>query len=134
MNEIINQGANYAKGSVIMYQQEVYKYWDEGNTRYVFINKDKTKVIKLPKDSWCHQFNQSEFDVYNNSSEEDRDKMALTTINEGVIEQEFCMPIKWAGKKLTIPQEIFARSCRNEVGWNSEGELVCFDLDEYRKY
>lgn len=27
----------------------------------------------------------------------------------------------------------FAMSCRNEVGWK-DGELVCYDLDEFKKY
>ena len=29
---------------------------------------------------------------------------------------------------------LFADSCRGEVGWTKEGKLVCFDLDEYKKY
>lgn len=136
MKELVEQVKtnNPCIGSTIVFQDVVYSYWDEGCTRYVFTNEDQTKVIKIPKDGFSQMYNDSEYETYNTATEEDRDKMALTEIVDGVIVQEFVMPIKWAGKKLTIPQEIFARKCRREVGWNSEEELVCFDLDEYLKY
>jgi hypothetical protein len=136
MKELVEQvkANNPCLGSIIAFKGVVYSYWDEGCTRYVFTNEDQTKVIKIPKDGFSQMYNDSEYETYSTATEEDRDKMALTELVDGVIVQEFVMPIKWAGKKLTIPQEIFARKCRNEVGWDSEGELVCFDLDEYLKY
>jgi len=79
-------------------------------------------------------FNQEEFDIYENAKGERRDQMVETTISSGIIEQEFVTPIKFGGKKLTIPQRMFAMSCRNEVGWSKDGKLLCFDLDEYKKY
>lgn len=121
-------------GTCIVFEEQTFEYWDEGVTRYVFKNADQSKVIKIPKNAGFRHFNPDEFERYENATEEDRDKMALTELRDGVIIQEFVMPIKWGGKSLTIAQEFFARSCRNEVGWNSEGELVCFDLDEYKKY
>ena len=63
------------------------------------------------------------------------DKTKVIKIQNGsIIEQEFCLPIKFSDKKLNIAQMLFAKSCRNEVGWNKEGNLVCFDLDEYMRY
>lgn len=136
MKELVEQvkANNPCLGSIIVFQGVVYSYWDEGCTRYVFTNEDQTKVIKIPKDGFSQRFNDSEYETYNNSAEEDRGKMALTELVNGVIIQEFVTPIKWAGKRLSIPQKIFASKCRKEVGWNSEGGLVCFDLDEYLKY
>lgn len=116
----------------VLYKEELYDYFDEGLTRKVYVNQNKTKVIKLCIDSLYH--NKKEFEIYKEFSEEDRDQMALTIMNKGVIEQEFCNPIKFDDRILTIKQTLFAKSCRDEVGWNSCGELVCFDLNEFKKY
>lgn len=122
-----------ARGMAILHQGEVFKYFDEGLTRYVFTNNDRTKVIKLLKGN-SKDYNVEEANIYNKASDEDKANMAHTTLSNGFIEQEFVMPIKFAGKKLTMEQIIFAQQCRNEVGWNKEGKLVCFDLDEYLRY
>ena len=79
MKEVIDFGSNYAQGSVILYRGEIYSYWDEGCTRYVFTNQDKTKVIKIPKENSLQEYNDREYEIYNQSREEDRDKMAMTT-------------------------------------------------------
>lgn len=61
--------------------------------------------------------------------------MAETTLSlEGFIEQEFCTPLKESDNVLTLKQILFASSCRNEVGWTKDNRLVCFDLDEFKKY
>ena len=122
-----------AASMVIMHQGETFEYFDEGCTRYVFANKDKTKVIKLEMNN-STMFNKEEADIYERASDEVKAQMAETKMVNGFIEQEFCMPIKFAGQKLTMSQIRFASSCRDEVGWNQKGELVCFDLDEYKKY
>lgn len=116
----------------IMHQGEMFTYWDEGCTRHVFANKDKTKVIKLEQSN-LRKFNEDEIQVYKNATDEQREEMAETKLINGFIEQEFVMPIGLAGKKLSMEQIRFARSCRNEVGWKGD-KLVCFDLDEYKKY
>jgi hypothetical protein len=120
----------------ILYKGEIFEYFDEGLTRMVYVNADKTKVIKLLIDKRGHDFNTEEFEIYENASEEKKAKLAHTEICESgfIIEQEFCNPIKLDDRDLTIPQMLFASACRNEVGWNSKGDLVCFDLDEYQKY
>ena len=123
-----------AKNMLVMHKGETYTFFDEGLTRHVFANADKTKVIKLNQRDNGHDFNKEEFDIYTNASDEVKVDMVETTISNGLIEQEFVTPIKFGGKKLTIPQRLFASSCRNEVGWTSDGRLLCFDLDEYKKY
>ena len=120
----------------IIYKGEAYTFFDTGLTRFVFTNKDKTKVIKLLIDKRGMDFNLEESDIYDNASDEKKLELAKTelTYNGSIIEQEFCNPIKFDDRKMTIPQMLFASSCRNEVGWTKEGKLVCFDLDEYKKH
>ena len=82
-----------------------------------------------------HDFNKEEAEIYNKASEEDKAQMCPTKLVViGFIEQKFVTPVKYGGKKLTLEQKAFANSCRNEVGWDENGELVCFDLDEFKKY
>lgn len=121
---------------VILYKGEAYTFFDNGLTRYVFANADKTKVIKILIKKNSFDFNQEEIEIYDNASEANKKKMAKTelTYNGEIIEQEFCNPIKFDDRNLTIPQMLFANACRNEVGWNKDGELVCFDLNEFMKY
>jgi len=123
-----------AKGSVLMYKGEAYTFFDEGCTRYVYTNKSNTKVIKILKDSRSIDYNVQEADIYKKAKPEDKELMVNTILVNGLIEQDFCLPIKFGGKKLTIQQRLFATSCRNEVGWGADDKLVCFDLDEYKKY
>lgn len=125
--------AHEASEMSIMHQGEIYSYFDEGCTRYVFTNEDKTKVIKLEKERRNNHFNELEDEIYKNASEENKKLMAETKMINGFIEQEFVLPIKFGGKKLTMEQVRFAQSCRNEIGWKGEN-LVCYDLDEFKKY
>lgn len=125
-----------AQGTLIIRNNDTFRYWDEGCTRYVYVNKDRTKVIKIEKDKYsAHRtFNVEEFQKYKNASEEDKKLMVEPTLVYGMIEMDFVTPIKFDSRRLSIKQRIFASSCRNEVGWNKDGELVCFDLDEFKKY
>ncbi len=123
-----------AKSMVIMHKGEAYTYYDEGCTRHVFANKDETKVIKILQRDTGQDFNATENKIYQNANEEDKKQMAKTELVNGMIEQEFCLPIKFGGKRLHIAEKLFARQCRNEVGWADDGRLVCFDLDEFKKY
>lgn len=124
------------KKQAILYKGEVFTYFDSGLTRHVFANDNKTKVIKILIDKNSKEFNQEEVEIYRNADEETRKQMAVTelTYDGYIVEQEFCNPIKFDERKLTMQQILFAKSCRNEVGWTAEGKLVCFDLDEYKKY
>jgi hypothetical protein len=121
-------------GSSILYKGQMFDYWDEGCTRYVFVDATQTKVIKIPRDDSSTHFNELEFSIYNEADEKNKKKMCPTTFENGIIEQDFCMPVKWGGIKLDPHQALFAAQCRNEVGWDANGKLVCFDLDEYMKY
>jgi len=135
-NIISNENNHSIKNQVILYKNETFSFFDAGLTRYVFVNQQKTKVIKLLIKNNCHNYNIDEFEVYQNSSEEIKNEMAKTelTYDGAIIEQEFCNPIKMDKRKMSISQMLFASSCRQEVGWTSDGRLVCFDLDEYKKY
>lgn len=117
----------------IMHQGEIFSYFDEGCTRYVFANEDKTKVIKLEKERRNNHYNELENEIYENALEENKKLMAKTKMVNGFIEQEFVLPIKFGGRRLTMEQIRFASSCRQEVGWKGE-DLVCYDLDEFKKY
>lgn len=123
-----------AKTLVILHKQEAFKFFDEGTTRYVYVNQDNTKVIKLNKTESGFDWNTEELKIYQNATEEDKAQMAKTEMTNGFIEQDFCIPIKFGGKRLSISERLFAASCRNEVGWSREGTLICFDLDEFKKY
>lgn len=123
-----------ARRMSILHEGQVYNYFDEGLTRFVFVNEDRTKVIKLEKGEDHVQWNQEEYTIYQKASEKQKNHMAETRLVDGFIEQEYCEPQKFSGRKLTIPQMIFANSCRGEVGWTKDGRLVCFDLDEFREY
>lgn len=125
---------SHAKQMIILHEGQEFKYFDEGCTRYVFVDEDMSKVVKLEKIYLESHHNKLELEIYNNANQQDKSKMAKTTLINGLIEQEFVTPIKFGGIKLNEKQRWFAQRCRNEVGWNSEGELVCFDLDEYMKY
>jgi hypothetical protein len=126
--------AQEAKSMVIMHKGEAYTFFDEGCTRHVYVNADQTKVIKILQSKNSKDYNQEEIDIYTNASDEVKAQMVPTIITNGLIEQQFVTPIKFGGKKLTIPQRLFASSCRNEVGWTEDGRLLCFDLDEFKKY
>lgn len=123
-----------AERTLIMHNNETFKYWDEGCTRYVYVNADRTKVVKIEKMKHSTKWNEDEINRYKEASDEDRELMAPTRLIGNIIEQDFVLPIKYGGKRLNIEQADFAASCRSEVGWTRDGRLVCFDLDEFKKY
>ncbi len=124
-----------AKKMVIMHNNEAYTYFDEGCTRHVFVNADQTKVIKIHQSKMSGiNYNKKEADIYESASDENKAQMVPSQYVNGLVEQPFVTPIKFGGRKLSIPQRMFASSCRNEVGWDDDGNLVCFDLDEFKKY
>lgn len=118
----------------VLYKGEVYNYYDEGLTRKVYVNDKGTKVIKLLIDDDRINHNQIEYDLFVSSNEQEL--LAHTEISDdgSIVEQEFVLPMKFSDRELTIPEILFAGKCRDEVGWNSQGKLVCFDLSEFKKY
>jgi hypothetical protein len=124
------------QSQAILYKGELYTYFDSGLTRHVFVNKDRTKVIKILIDKHSVDYNLEEVEIYKNATAEIKAQMTPTTLEyDGfVVEQEFCNPIKFDNREMTIQQIAFATSCRNEVGWSKDGRLLCFDLNEFKKY
>jgi hypothetical protein len=127
---------NAIKREVVLYKGEAYTYFDEGLTRIVFVNADKTKVIKFLVNEDGFNFNKEEAEIYDNAKEEHQSKMARTVIDpSGIIEQEYCERVEDnPDRAMTMQEILFVSSCRDECGWTKEGKLVCFDLDEYCKY
>ena len=130
----LNQNQNINEETILFHDNEMFQYYDEGMTRFVFVNEDKTKVIKILKSNNSFDYNKEENDIYQNAQEEIKKEMAETKLVNGFIEQEFVLPIKFSNKDLTIKQMLFAATSRDEVGWDKDGSLKCFDLSEYRKY
>lgn len=124
------------KKKAILYKGEAYTFFDHGLTRYVFVNPSKTKVIKILIDADSFDYNLEEIEIYKNAGAATKKQMAKTKLEyDGlVVEQEFCNPVKLDDRKMTIAQIAFATSCRNEVGWDADGNLKCFDLNEFRKW
>jgi hypothetical protein len=132
--ENIETSIEDAKKVVILHEGKKYTYFDEGSTRFVYVSEDEKYVIKVEKFR-LGKFNQEEQSVYDNASEEDKKFLVETTLlQRGHIFQRYVTPIKFGGKKLSKEQKAFADSCRGEVGWDSKGNLLCFDLSEYKKY
>ena len=68
-------------------------------------------------------------------------EMASTKILEnGYIEQEYLHTLddketaEWLGRDMTMKEVRLATSCRNDVGYDENRQLKCFDLHEYKKY
>jgi hypothetical protein len=136
IEQILEQKKRDVTSDIVLYNGEAFAYWDSGLTRHVFVNADKTKVIKFLIEKDHKDYNLEEFEVWRKSSEENRTKLAKTSLelNGNVIEQEFCNPIKWDERKMSMKQILFAGRCRHEVGWDKDGNLKCFDLSEYKQY
>lgn len=129
MKEIFSESMSKFKDSVVYHKGELFEYLDQGHTREVFVNKEKTKVVKVNKDYF--DANQEEIEIYNNSKEQD--KMAKTWLEDNYILQEYCRPILDSDYK-TIGDIKFVNSCRRECGINLNGNIVCYDLSEFKKY
>jgi hypothetical protein len=136
IEQIITQKSKDVKSNIVLYKGETFTYWDSGLTRHVFVNADKTKVIKFLVEERETDYNLEEFEKWERASVEDRTQLAETSLGmDGlVIEQEFCNPIKWDDRDMTMAQILFAKKCRHEVGWDKNGNLKCFDLSEYKLY
>lgn len=113
----------------VFYKDEVYTFLDSGLTRNVFVNSDKTKVIKLLIDLDGINHNEIESNLF----DLDNDEMAFTEYDKeyNIIVQEYIKPVD---RELTLQEIKFSMSCRGEVGLNKLDKLVCYDLDEYKKY
>lgn len=115
----------------ILYRGEVYEYLDSGLTRRVYVNSDRTKVIKILIDDDGINHNEIERDIYN--SKKGCGELCHTYYDKelNIIVQDYLRPID----RELLPGEIrLSMSCRGEVGLDVNDRLLCYDLDEYRKY
>lgn len=144
MNEIIITYDKLSKEQdtdIIIVNGEVFTYKASGLTRRVYQNKDKTKVIKIALQESYYYNNTEEASIYNSMSENVRAQMAETKLlDNGYIEQEFLWTLddplteSMITRDITIEEIRFARSCRNDVGFDKNGVMKCHDLEEYKKY
>jgi hypothetical protein len=128
----INWGDELKRESSILYKGEVWDYFDEGLSRRVYVNSERTKVVKFLIEPMGVDYNEIENRIYQTAVS--KGELAHTQLVDGVIEQEFLEPIKWSNKEMNLLQIQFSGKCRDEVGWDKNGVLKCFDLDEYKKW
>jgi hypothetical protein len=130
-----------SQADVIIVNGEAFTYKNAGITRTVFVNKAKTLVIKVPNEKHYQRHNDNEAELWNEASDEDKEQLAETKIlSNGYILQEFLQTLDDPdtainlGRTLTMDEIYFAGSCRNDVGFDTEGRLKCYDYDEFKKY
>ena len=126
---------------VILVNGEAFTYKNTGLTRRVFVNKDKTLVVKVPVNIFDQKHNDKEAEHWENCSEEERKQLAETKrLANGYILQEFLQTLdddstpEWLGRPMTMTEIGFASSCRSDVGFDANGVLKCYDYDEFKKY
>ena len=145
IEHIINT-ENEFKADCILVGKEIFTYKATGNTRKVYENKSKTFVIKIHinQNEYSTDYNKIEEELYKNSDNEIKKQLAETKILEnGYIMQEYLHSLddpdteKWLEKKgiiMSMKDIRFAKSCRNDVGYDEQGNLKCFDIEEYKQY
>mgnify|MGYP003579199356 CR=1 FL=1 len=137
----VNTATVESQADVILVNGEVFTYKNSGLTRRVFVNKDKTLVIKVPTDKYYQRHNDNEAKLWNEASDEEKEQLAETKmLANGYILQEFLQTLDDPdtainlGRTLTMDEIYFAGSCRNDVGFDTPGRLKCYDYDEIKKY
>jgi vacuolar-type H+-ATPase subunit F/Vma7 len=141
INIVSDKLAREQDTDVIIVNGEAFTYKASGLTRRVYANKDKTSVIKIPlKESYTYA-NKEEVEIYENASENVKAQMAETKmLPNGYIRQEFLWTLddpltdEMITRKITVEEIRFARSCRNDVGFDKNGVMKCHDLPEFLKY
>lgn len=129
------------KADAVFINNEVFTFKNTGLTRCVYENKDKTLVIKVPVMPHHQKHNDNEAKLWEEADEERRKELAETKIlSNGYILQEYLHTMDdpdtktWLGRKMTMAEIRFASSCRNDVGYDTEGNLKCYDYDEFKQY
>ena len=137
----VNTATVESTADVILVNGEAFTYKNTGLTRRVFVNKDKTLVVKVPVNKFDQRHNDKEAEHWDECDEEQRKELAETKrLPNGYILQEFLQTFdddstpEWLGRPLTMDEIGFASSCRSEVGFDANGVLKCYDYDEYKKY
>lgn len=137
----VNTATVESTADVILVNGEAFTYKNSGLTRRVFENKNKTLVVKVPIDVEYQRHNDNEATLWNEASEELRSQLAETQrLPNGYIVQEYLHTLddketqEWLGRLMTNKEIRFAASCRNDVGYDANGVLKCFDYDEFKQY
>lgn len=137
----VNIATVESTADVIYVNGEVFTYKNSGLTRRVFVNEDKTLVVKVPVNQEDDIHNDAEAEVWDNSNDETKLQMAETKrLPNGWIVQEYLHTLddptteEWLERPLTNKEIRFAASCRSDVGFDNEGNLKCYDLEEFKKY
>lgn len=130
-----------SKADVIVVNGQVFTFKNTGLTRRVFVNSDKTLVVKVPVNKFDQKHNDNEAELWKEASDDKRAQLAETQqLPNGYILQEFLYTLddpeteSFLGRSLTMDEISFAGSCRNDVGFDSNGVLKCYDYDEFKKY
>jgi len=126
----------------IIVNGEAFTFYRTGLTRRVFVNKDRTKVIKVPVTKGDVSHNLGEAEAWEKMSEERRKLFVpCRMITDEWLEMDFVNILddpetneKFGHIDLSMEQIRFAMSCRNEVGFDKDGNLRCFDYEEFKKY
>lgn len=140
--EQINTIENKTNFDCIYVEGEVFTYKSSGLTRKVYENADRTFVIKIHVDNNERvDWNEREQKVWDEAHDIDKQNMAQTQLlKNGYIKQEFLYSLDdertkdFIQRDLTMKEIRFAQSCRNDVGFDKDGNLKCFDLEEYKNY
>lgn len=137
----VNTATVESKADVILVNGEAFTYKNSGLTRRVFVNKDKTLIVKVPITVEDQRHNDNEAELWSEADEETRSQLAETQrLSNGYILQEFLQTLddetteEWLNRPMSMSEIRFATSCRNEVGYDTSGRLKCYDYDEFKKY
>jgi hypothetical protein len=137
----VNTATVESTADVILVNGEAFTYKNTGLTRRVFVNKDKTLIVKAPIAKYHQEHNDNEARLWEEADEETRSQLAETKrLANGYILQEFLQTLDdetteaWLDRPMTNKEIRFAASCRNEVGYDANGVLKCFDYDEFKQY
>jgi hypothetical protein len=135
----VNTATVESTADVILVNGEVFTYKNSGLTRRVFVNADKTLIIKVPITVLDQVHNDNEAELWSEADEETRSQLAETQrLSNGYILQEFLQTLddetteEWLNRPMSMSEIRFATSCRNEVGYDTNGKLKCYDYDEFK--
>jgi len=130
-----------SKADVVIVNGEAFTYKNTGLTRRVFENKTKTLIIKVPIRKEYQDHNDNEAKLWEEADEQTRSQLAETKrLSNGYILQEYLHTLddknteEWLGRPMTMAEIRFATSCRNDVGYDENRNLKCYDYDEFKQY
>ena len=137
----VNVATVESTADVILVNGEAFTYKNSGLTRRVFVNEAKTLIVKTPITKYDQAHNDEEARLWEEADEETRSQLAETQrLSNGYILQEFLQTLddetteEWLNRPMSMSEIRFATSCRNEVGYDTNGKLKCYDYDEFKKY